>query len=85
MIVTREEYSYGVVAMDDFELWTGACTRTVLNCDFESSSCGWKDDGSYPLEWVKAAAKDGAESVGYDHTTNSAEGKSLWLCSSYIT
>lgn len=77
MNVTKPYYSYGVVAMDNFELWVGACSMSTLDCDFESSSCGWKDDGSYPLEWETVAAKDGAESMGFDHTTYSMEGK--WL------
>lgn len=75
MVVAREDYSFGVVAMDDFELWVGTCSMSLLDCDFESSSCGWKGDESYPLEWVTVTAMDGAESMGYDHTTYSPIGK----------
>lgn len=73
--VAREEYSYGVVAVDNFELWASRCSMSALECDFESGSCGWKDDESYPLEWVTLAAREGAVSMGYDHTTYSSEGK----------
>lgn len=65
--------------MDDFNLWVGACTMEQLTCDFESSSCGWNDDKLPPLEWERVAAHDGGESVGYDHTTSSAEGKIVLL------
>lgn len=74
MRVTND-YSNGVVALDNFELWVGSCSMSVLDCDFESSSCGWNDVESHPLEWVRVAAKDGAESLGYDHSTLSSEGK----------
>ena len=67
--------------MDDLELWVGACSMSELSCDFESSSCGWNDDKLHPLEWVTVAAKNGGESMGYDHTTQSNEGKNTMFFS----
>lgn len=77
--VTKDDYQVGVVAVDDFDLWVGPCTMEKLSCNFESGSCGWSDDKSYPLEWVRAEARMGAESIGYDHTTSSGEGKVFLL------
>lgn len=77
--MTKYDYQVGVVAMDDFDLWVGTCSMSAVNCDFESSLCGWTDDKTHSLEWVRATANDGAESMGFDHTTNSAEGKKLLL------
>lgn len=70
--------SKGTVAVDDLEAWVGPCKESTINCDFELQECGWKDDSSYPLEWCRVLAEEGAESVGYDHTTNTLTGEIHW-------
>lgn len=75
MTLNTEVNTKGVTAVDDLQLWVGPCAMSPINCDFEMNGCGWRDDESYPLQWSRALAKDGAESVGIDHTTMSIEGE----------
>ncbi|XP_071520575.1 LOW QUALITY PROTEIN: MAM and LDL-receptor class A domain-containing protein 1-like [Panulirus ornatus] len=78
MLVTVEADSKGTVAVDDMEALVGPCNMDPLNCDFESQGCVWKDDGNYPLEWSRVMAEEGAETMGYDHTTSTQIGHYLY-------
>ncbi|XP_037797169.1 MAM and LDL-receptor class A domain-containing protein 1-like [Penaeus monodon] len=64
----------GVVAIDTMVAERGPCSETLSDCDFELGMCGWKDDGSFPLEWVRVQAMNGAPLIAYDHTTNTETG-----------
>lgn len=67
--------SRGTVALDDFNTWAGSCGRSLLDCDFERTACGWKDNETYPLQWSRVLAEEGAEVMGFDHTTNTQTGQ----------
>lgn len=69
----------GVVAIDTVVSERGPCSETLSDCDFELGMCGWKDDSSFPLEWARVQAMNGAPLIAYDHTTNTETGE-VWIC-----
>uniref|UniRef100_A0A3B4A356 MAM domain-containing protein n=1 Tax=Periophthalmus magnuspinnatus TaxID=409849 RepID=A0A3B4A356_9GOBI len=54
----------GNIAIDDVSLTAGSV------CDFEEDSCGWRQDSTDDLEWVRQFGYSGKPGPHTDHTTN---------------
>ncbi|XP_072296914.1 MAM and LDL-receptor class A domain-containing protein 2 [Eucyclogobius newberryi] len=68
----------GDVAIDDLSVTAGPCAVSGV-CDFEEDSCGWTQDGTEDLDWVRQNGSSQNPGPSSDHTTNTALGHYYYL------
>ncbi|KAG7165100.1 MAM and LDL-receptor class A domain-containing protein 2-like 1, partial [Homarus americanus] len=68
----------GTVGFDDLEAEVGSCKTSRIDCDFEVDNCEWIGEPSSGLNWTRVLAEEGAEAMGYDHTTNTQTGHYMY-------
>ncbi|KAL6103987.1 uncharacterized protein ACO6RY_13812 [Pungitius sinensis] len=73
----------GDIAMDDVSLLSGPCPPSDA-CDFEEGSCGWQQETTDDLDWVRWSGATHNPNTGpeSDHTTNTPAGHYYYLPSS---
>ncbi|XP_071133034.1 uncharacterized protein [Mytilus edulis] len=80
--------SFGAIAIDDILIENQNCDTYLLECDFDTNKCDWKNYNSNQYEWKKQNGEQNLYWPETDHSTASESGYYMHLKSytyDYIT